>query len=223
MISAMRLSSWVKNLAILPAWFYFEGNDLLSITLVFLAATFFSTGNYLFNEWSDRFQDAAHPTKKNRFFVLHPSRSPWYFLVFSWLVALVLAWGVEGRAIIVILALMLASLLYNSPTIRLKNRAHWDYLLEALNAPFRGLLGWIAAVPDDYAGLPAVLGAYYCLSLSVMLLKRRSEMLYFDKSSDLQLYRPSLVNYNPSLLNLLSVVCLICGIFLGAWAIYWIL
>ena len=219
----MRLSSWVKNLAILPAWLYFAGEDLRSISFVFFAATFFSFGNYLFNEWSDRFQDAAHPAKKIRYFVQHPSRTPWRLLTCCWLASLGFACGADARAMAPILALMLASLLYNSPSIRLKNRAHWDYLLEALNAPLRGLLGWIAAVPDDYAGLPAVLGAYYCLSLSVMLLKRRSEMLYFDKSSDLQLYRPSLVNYNPSLLNLLSVVCLICGIFLGVWAIYWIL
>jgi hypothetical protein len=115
---------------------------------------------------------------------------------------------------------MLASLLYNSPGVRLKNQAHWDYLLEALNAPLRGFLGWIAAGADDWHQLPVVLAAYYFLSLSVMLLKRRSERLAFSQESELLHYRPSLAHYSLIFLKTMAGLSMICGIFFSAWALY---
>jgi decaprenyl-phosphate phosphoribosyltransferase len=220
MISALRPSSWVKNLAILPAWVYFSGSQHFALCIIFLAATAFSAGNYLFNEWSDRFQDAAHPTKKNRFFVRHPSRSPWPILGITWFAALGLA-GSQGLAeLIVLLTLMLASILYNAPGIRIKNRAHLDYLLEALNAPLRGTLGWLAAGAGQKELLPWVLATYFTLSLSVMLLKRRGEVLRFTDPNAMLHYRPSLGSYTSMSLTRLAWICLFSGVFFFAWAIH---
>jgi hypothetical protein len=126
---------------------------------------------------------------------------------------------VDWRSLLAILALMVASIFYNSSLIRIKNSAHWDYLLEALNAPLRGILGWIVADPSDSNNLYQVLAAYYFISLNVMLLKRRFEIELFRDPNQLKKYRPSLTYYTSTTLNVLSLISLFCGIFFSCWAL----
>ena len=148
----------------------------LEILLGCICVVCIASGNYVINEWLDRDFDRHHPTKSARVSVQTPL-NPW--LVYTLWIALVVggvtAAALASRAMLIVACLFaLQGVIYNVPPIRSKDRAVLDVLSEAVNNPFRLLIGWAMV---DATTLPpgSIILAYWLGGAFLMAAKRLSE------------------------------------------------
>jgi hypothetical protein len=80
--------------------------------------------------------------------------------------------------------------LYNVPPFRLKDLSYLDVISEAANNPLRMAVGWAAVVAFSPPPASAVL-AFWGGGIFLMGLKRYSELISNDPSTDLTRYRKS--------------------------------
>lgn len=178
-----RLDHMTKHVFVLPGIalaYVLRGvqndNVLLHVALGFAVAVLIASANYVINEWLDRDFDKHHPTKSARVSVQVPLQphlvyALWFALAAS---GLAVAWLSSPTMFAVAAMFAAQGIVYNVPPIRSKDRAVLDVLSEAVNNPFRLMIGWAMI---DAATIPpsSVIIAYWMGGAFLMAAKRLSE------------------------------------------------
>ncbi len=206
-LSLARVDHWIKQVFVLPgiglAALLTPSHDpwVTRAVIGVLAVCLLASANYVLNEWLDRHHDAQHPLKSSRPAVRFQLRSPGVFALYTALVVLGLGLGVMAinRTFVVLSVLFLvAGALYNTPPLRLKDRALADVVLESFNNPLRLALGWAIVDPST---LPpsSLLLAYWTGGAFLMTIKRLAERRFVVQQAGeeaLVAYRPSIAALN---------------------------
>jgi decaprenyl-phosphate phosphoribosyltransferase len=228
-----RIDHWPKNIFMVPgvllAFVYqykldtssepggFFATTLASLTVTFIALGLSSSANYTLNEWLDRSHDRFHPTKRLRPSVVLKLNPRIVYIQYSLLVtsSLGLANLVGLGVLLLTLALLVMGVLYNVQPLRLKDLAYFDVIAEAANNPIRMAIGWAAVMGVNLPPASAVL-AFWGGGIFLMALKRYSEMIGAELSTDLGRYRKSFRSWTRERLLSFSLFgALICTTFLG--------
>jgi len=174
-------------------------NLAMQVMLGAVVALTIASANYVINEWLDRDFDRHHPTKSARVSVQVPlNPSMVYALYFALLaVGLIAAYSASWAMFGVALLFGSQGIVYNVPPLRSKDRAFIDVLSEAVNNPFRLMIGWAII---DATTLPpgSVIVAYWFGGAFLMTAKRLSEYREIVASHGLDLltmYRKSFRGY----------------------------
>lgn len=211
-LSVARLDHVTKHVFVLPgvALAYLlrgaQSNEL--VTLAFLGlivAVTIASANYTINEYLDRASDRHHPTKSARAAVQTEMSGTLIFV--QWLVLFLV--GVTAAYLagptMLIAALLFAGqgIIYNVRPIRTKDYAYLDVLSEAVNNPFRLMIGW--AIVDPATLPPAsIILTYWFAGAFLMGSKRLSEYREIVASHGkevLSRYRRSFEGYTEINLN----------------------
>lgn len=204
-IQIARVDHWFKNVFMAPGValaFLVEPatrdwDNVPLLLLALLATCLTASSNYVINEIIDAKTDAFHPLKKMRPLASGEIKPKWAYV--EWLLlgglGLLLGWFISVPFFLVILALWIQGFCYNVPPIRTKELPVLDVLSEAINNPFRLLLGWygVGAVGFPHS---SILLAYWLLGAFLMSTKRLAE---FRKIGDPVLaaqYRASFAFYD---------------------------
>jgi len=170
-----------------------------NIVLGLIVAVAIASANYTINEYLDRASDRHHPTKKLRAAVQTEMSgrivlAQWLFLL---AIGLTAAWLTSTTMLIVAILFAGQGVVYNVRPIRTKDVPYLDVLSEAVNNPFRLLIGWAMIDPQT---LPpgSILLAYWFGGAFLMGAKRLSEYreIVAGHGKDLlALYRKSFAGY----------------------------
>ncbi len=202
-ISLARVDNWTKNLLMFAGiGLAYVLNDVsvpadwLSVFYVLLSLCLASSANYVLNEAIDAQSDAFHPLKKSRAAVkYHLSKkvitAEYMLLALS---ALLLSSLVHSYLFYTICFYIICAWAYNIPPVRLKDKAYFDVLLEAINYPIRILLGWMCVTPDILAPSSLLIIAW-SVGAFAMSLKRLAEFQLFESKEKASQYRKSYANY----------------------------
>ena len=236
-IEIARPDHWFKQIFMLPGVVFavYDSPELLSwgiiptLLLALLATCLVASSYYTINEILDAPMDALHPVKKNRPIPsgrvnLKIAYTEWILLG---LTGLVLGWHINFFFFLSLLSLLIMSLLYNIPPIRLKDLPYLDVLSESINNPLRLLLGWFA-VNDAYAPTLSLIMAFWMIGAFFMSVKRYAEYRRIGNALVAEKYRKSFSYYNQHrlILNMVyyaSAFGLFFGIFLVRYRIELIL
>jgi 4-hydroxybenzoate polyprenyltransferase len=172
------------------------------VVLGMVCAVCIASANYVINEWLDRDFDKHHPTKSARVSVQVPLKPGlvyglWLILASAGLAAAALS----STTMLVVGGLFLSQgIFYNVPPLRTKDRAILDVLSEAVNNPFRLMIGWAMI---DAATIPpsSIIIAYWLGGAFLMAAKRLSEYRDIVASHGAELlaqYRKSFAQYTES-------------------------
>lgn len=178
-----RLDHMTKHVFVLPGIalaYVLRGvqndNVLVHVVLGFAVAVLIASANYVINEWLDRDFDKHHPTKSARVSVQVPLQPHFVYALWFALAAsgLAVAWLSSPTMLAVAAMFAAQGVVYNVPPIRSKDRAVLDVLSEAVNNPFRLMIGWAMI---DAATIPpsSVIIAYWMGGAFLMAAKRLSE------------------------------------------------
>lgn len=236
-IEIARPDHWFKQIFMLPGVVFavYDSPELLSreiiptLLLALLATCLVASSYYTINEILDAPMDALHPVKKNRPIPsgrvnLKIAYTEWILLG---LTGLVLGWHINLFFFLSLLSLLIMSLLYNIPPIRLKDLPYLDVLSESINNPLRLLLGWFA-VNDAYPPTLSLIMAFWMIGAFFMSVKRYAEYRRIGDALVAEKYRKSFSYYNQHrlILNMVyyaSAFGLFFGIFLVRYRIELIL
>lgn len=236
-IEIARPDHWFKQIFMLPGVVFavYDSPELLSwgiiptLLLALLATCLVASSYYTINEILDAPMDALHPVKKNR-----PIPSGRVNLKIAYtecillgLTGLVFGWHINLFFFLSLLSLLIMSLLYNIPPIRLKDLPYLDVLSESINNPFRLLLGWFA-VNNAYPPTLSLIMAFWMIGAFFMSVKRYAEYMRIGDALVAEKYRKSFSYYNEYrlILNMVyyaSAFGLFFGIFLVRYRIELIL
>lgn len=180
-------------------------NLWLSVLAGLVTAVCIASANYVINEYLDRESDKHHPTKSARASVQRDVKgsiviAEWVALVCVGLFAAYLAGPVM---LCVAVAFALQGIVYNVPPIRTKDKRFLDVLSEAVNNPFRLLIGWAMVDPTTLPPSSIIL-AYWFGGAFLMGAKRLSEYREITASHGKELlarYRKSFATYSEISLN----------------------
>jgi 4-hydroxybenzoate polyprenyltransferase len=200
-----------------------------TLLLALLATCLIASSYYTINEIIDAPMDALHPVKKDRPVPsgrvnLKVAYGEWILLG---LIGLVLGWHINLSFFLSLLSLLIMSLLYNIPPIRLKDLPYLDVLSESINNPLRLLLGWFA-VNDAYPPTLSLIIAFWMIGAFFMSVKRYAEYRKLGDALVAAKYRKSFTYYNEyrlilSMVYYASAFGLFFGIFLVRYRIELIL
>ncbi len=236
-IEIARPDHWFKQIFMLPGVVFavYDSPELLSLEIIptlllaLLATCLIASSYYTINEIIDAPMDALHPVKKNRPVPsgrvnLKVAYTEWILLG---LTGLVLGWHINLFFFLSLLSLLIMSLLYNIPPIRLKDLPYLDVLSESINNPLRLLLGWFA-VNDAYPPTLSLIMAYWMIGAFFMSVKRYAEYMRIGDALVAEKYRKSFSYYNEyrlilSMVYYASAFGLFFGIFLVRYRIELIL
>jgi 4-hydroxybenzoate polyprenyltransferase len=137
----------------------------------------------------------------------------------QWLVlgviGLVLAFAVNVPVGLASAALWFMGIVYNTPPIRLKDRAYLDVLSESINNPLRLAVGWHACGTLKPPTLSVVV-AYWMFGAFMMAVKRFAEMRHIGDDAVAADYRLSFGYYNqPRLQMSILFYAALFGMFSG--------
>ena len=236
-IEIVRPDHWFKQIFMLSGVVFavYDSPELLSweiiptLLLALLATCLIASSYYTINEILDAPMDAIHPVKKNRPIPsgrvnLKIAYTQWILLG---LTGLVLGWHINLFFFLSLLSLLIMSLLYNIPPIRLKDLPYLDVLCESINNPLRLLLGWFA-VNDAYPPTLSLIMAFWMIGAFFMSVKRYAEYKRIGDTLVAEKYRKSFSYYNEyrlilSMVYYASAFGLFFGIFLVRYRIELIL
>jgi 4-hydroxybenzoate polyprenyltransferase len=214
-VSIARLDHVTKHVFVLPGILLayllrgVQTNDLVSMALLgLIVAISIASANYTINEYLDRASDRHHPTKSARAAVQTEMSGTIVFL--QWLLLLVvgLTAGYLAGTVMLITAVLFAAqgIFYNVRPIRTKDVPYLDVLSEAVNNPFRLMIGWAIVDPTTLPPSSIIL-AYWFGGAFLMGSKRLSEYREIVASHGKELlarYRKSFHGYTE--INLTSSV-----------------
>ncbi len=179
----MRLDHATKHIFILPGVLLAvllrglqTDNVIATVALGLVVAITIASANYTINEFLDRESDKHHPTKSARAAVQREMSGPLVFV--QWLVLLAIgiaaANAVSPTMLVVAVLFAAQGVIYNVRPIRTKDVPFLDVLSEAVNNPFRLMIGWAMIDP---ATLPpsSIILAYWFGGAFLMGAKRLSE------------------------------------------------
>lgn len=182
-LSVARLDHVTKHVFILPGVMLayllrgtHTGNLLLTVLLGLVVAITIASANYTINEYLDRASDRHHPTKSTRAAVQTEMSGTVVF--FQWLVLFVIGVtaGYLAGTTMLITALLFAAqgIFYNVRPMRTKDVPYLDVLSEAVNNPFRLMIGWAMIDPSTLPPSSIIL-SYWFGGAFLMGSKRLSE------------------------------------------------
>jgi 4-hydroxybenzoate polyprenyltransferase len=149
-----RVDHWVKNLFVVPGIVVAVGWHLgdqavlrglgWRVVLGLLACGIVASSNYTLNEAIDGPYDLYHPAKRLRPIPTGEVRvthalAQWMILGAA---GIALAFAINRRFVLTMLALWIMGCAYNIPPVRTKDVPFVDVLTEALNNPIRMVAGW---------------------------------------------------------------------------------
>lgn len=230
-VSVARLDHVTKHIFVLPGVllaFILSGvhtpNIAVSAVLGLIVVVCVASANYTINEFLDRESDRHHPTKKMRAAVQTEMSGTIIFVQWLALVGIGVAAAATASATMLLVAIMFAAqgIVYNVRPLRTKDIAYLDVLSEAVNNPFRLMIGWV--VIDPFTLPPtSVLLAYWFGGAFLMGAKRLSEYreIVAGYSKELlTLYRRSFAGYDEiSLTASVFAYALLSTAFLGIFLI----
>lgn len=167
----MRPAEWSKsllNMAVAVAFAGFMYNISFSYELFLLGAAsvcLLWSGLYTLNDYTDRFEDAAHPLKRIR--AIPSGRVPAKFALFlsialiatSFSLGFIIAFATRHALFIIcLLAMLVNQILYTMKPFNFKKRRILDLISGSLiNPVFRFYSGWVLFVPNMNAPILALL------------------------------------------------------------------
>ncbi len=159
-IKIMRPRQWFKSLYIvfgaIPAIFLMPADIMLIVWLSSLGIInmiMMQGVIYTINDISDADKDRFHPKKKLRPIASGrmTKKEGCIFAVFLFLAALLLAYAIDIRILIVDLLLLANSLLYNKRPFKFREKKYFDVFTTAANFPLRVMVGWYLFEPFNQA------------------------------------------------------------------------
>ena len=217
-VSIARLDHVTKHVFVVPgillAWLLrgVQTQNLpLTMTLGFIVAVAIASANYTINEFLDRESDRHHPTKSARAAV--QTQMSGTLVLVQWVgllvVGLTAAWLESWTMLIIALLFAAQGILYNVRPLRTKDVPFLDVLSEAVNNPFRLMIGWAMLDPGT---LPpsSIMLAYWFGGAFLMGAKRLSEyrQIVASHGKDLLVsYRRSFGGYTEVSLTTLVLMC----------------
>lgn len=195
-IRLLRVKDWYKNVTVLLgfilALYYTNTNITLNFFMSISLALFFtcilSSSNYILNAINDKEYDKKHPIKKNRplpkniIKTHHAMIAMIMLLMLSMFLSLLLG---NMLVSISLFGLFIASILYNTPPIRLKDKPYADVISESINNPIRFLIGWF--IVTNIVPTILLLMLVWVLGGYLMTKKRLNELI--DSKEMLCAYR----------------------------------
>jgi decaprenyl-phosphate phosphoribosyltransferase len=204
LLKLSRPYQYVKNLFIfLPAFFAFEVTNINLMTdalISFLAFSLIASAVYIINDWSDRKEDALHPTKKNRPIASGKvsSLQAFGFLVILLISGLLLAYTVSITVLYLIIAYLFMNVFYS---LKLKAIAIVDIMTISTGFVIRLFVG--SEATEVYLS-QWIIVITFLLALFLALAKRRDDVLIFLKTE--QKMRKAVNGYNLKLLDAAMVM-----------------
>lgn len=182
-LSVARLDHVTKHVFVLPGVMLAfllrrtQTDDIAIMALLgMIVAVTIASANYTINEYLDRASDRHHPTKSSRAAVQTEMSGSLIFI--QWLVLVVIgitASYYAGRTMLLTAILFAAQgIVYNVRPIRTKDFAYLDVLSEAVNNPFRLMIGWAVVDPSTLPPASIIL-TYWFAGAFLMGSKRLSE------------------------------------------------
>lgn len=180
----MRVYQWTKNLLVLAALIFaaqaHHPDKLISALIAFASFCLASSATYLFNDWRDRENDRAHPTKCKR-----PQASgemgpafAWILIVALFVGALALAWQLPIAFLGTLVFYIVLTLAY---TLALKDVVIVDVMVVSLGFVTRALAGAVA-IQVEFSNWLIVCSFFLALFLS--LNKRRNELTLLEEEAE---------------------------------------
>ncbi|MHA2610688.1 MAG: UbiA prenyltransferase family protein [bacterium JZ-2024 1] len=195
LIQTLRPAQWVKNLLLFaPLLFTQRYRNLSDFLLVLLGAllwSFISSASYLINDWVDKEKDLKHPRKSQRPYTSGKISSG--EMLFTLIILLTLgfsfAFSLNREFFLVMLIYFFLSVGYS---VQGQKWAILEIFLVAFGYVLRVAGG---AVILNVSISPWILLCSFCLSLTLVLGKRRAELLYGGNT------RTVLAHYSPALID----------------------
>ena len=213
-IKALRPAHWIKNGFIFaPAFFGQKLPEVLwgsSIWLIFLGFSLASSLVYIFNDWTDLEYDREHPVNKKR-----PMASGLISRTFSLNLFLILSIGLLvtlffTKAWLPMVIYVGINLLYSQ---FLKN----IFILDLIVVSFGFILRfWAGALASEVVLSMWLIGLTFLLALSLILSKRRAEILLWTNESP----RSKILIYKNYLLVINCSIYILVGLILVLYLIY---
>lgn len=211
-LAIARLDHATKHVFILPGVLLavllrgVQTDNLLAMAVLgTITAVAIASANYVINEFLDRESDRYHPTKSARSAVQHEMSGAIVFV--EWLafltVGLVAAAAASPTMLIVAILFAGQGIVYNVRPLRSKDVAYLDVLSEAVNNPFRLMIGWAMIDPGTLPPSSVIL-AYWFGGAFLMGSKRLSEYREIVASHGKDLlarYRRSFAGYTETSLT----------------------
>lgn len=205
LITTMRPKQWIKNAIVFAGLVFSKSfldiNSVIKVVFTFCLFSVISGVVYVINDIIDREKDMLHPVKRNRPIAsgrLKP-REALLFSVILLIVALILAYALDIKLLLILVAYFILVCLYS---LVLKNIIIVDVLAISIGFVLR-TLGGTEVIDVDIS--PWLLLCTTLLSLFLALNKRKNELLVL--SGDAANHRKILDKYTPQLIdNMLSVV-----------------
>jgi decaprenyl-phosphate phosphoribosyltransferase len=217
-ISILRPNNWIKNLVIiLPAFFAgsllsISYNELLNISVTFLAFCLSSSMIYVINDVNDVEKDRAHPKKLKRPIANGDVSKTKAYMIVAVLALFILLtlFLLPNQVIYYIVAYIIMNLFY---CFGMKNIAIVDVTSISLGFVFRVMAGGEAA---NIITTHWIIILIFLLMFSIALAKRRDDLILTEGSNDI--YRKSQSGYNIPFIDIAKTISF--AVTLVAYIIY---
>lgn len=198
-IKLARPHQYTKNLFIfLPAFFAFQLTNtelMLNALMAFLAFSFLASAVYVLNDWVDRAEDAAHPTKCKRPIAsgrINPMQAAGFLIVLL-LVGLSLAYSLGNSVLYLVLGYLILNIAYS---FKLKHVPIIDIVVISIGFVVRLFVGSEAT---DVELSHWIIVMTFLLAIFLSLAKRRDDVLIYLKTD--QKMRKVIDGYNLKFLD----------------------
>jgi len=216
LFSIFRIKRWYQNIIVIAGAIL--ALELLKLNMAdyyknifyaFIAVCLVASANYGINEVLDAKSDRHHPEKKNRAVAsgrVSKSLATW-LSVFLYIVGFAVIFQLDNwRSGLVLFLFFLGAILYNVPPFRFKDRPYLDFTFEAVNSPFRILLGWYAVAEKIFPSSFVI--AVWFLGIFLMAAKRFGDVRLIKDRAELANYRKSQKYYTEKKLLIAMIASL---------------
>ena len=225
-IRIMRLDHWIKQLFILPGFFFADllinekiaAEYISNLIIAFFAVSLIASANYVINEWLDAEFDKFHPTKKNRSVVTEDVKGSVVWILWGVLTCagFFIGYLINFYSLLMLVWLWLMGIAYNVKPLRTKDIFILDVLTESINNMIRLLLGWFIVFNEtENPVLPpiSIVIGYWMLGAFLMAIKRYAEYCMIDNPNLAGKYRKSFKSYSEKSLLTSAFFYAMCSVF----------
>ena len=225
-IRIMRLDHWIKQLFILPGFFFADllinekiaAEYISNLIIAFFAVSLIASANYVINEWLDAEFDKFHLTKKNRSVVTEDVKGSVVWILWGVLTCagFFIGYLINFYFLLMLVWLWLMGIAYNVKPLRTKDIFILDVLTESINNMIRLLLGWFIVFNEtENPVLPpiSIVIGYWMLGAFLMAIKRYAEYRMIDNPNLAGKYRKSFKSYSEKSLLMSAFFYAMCSVF----------
>lgn len=203
-IRLLRPAQWTKNVVVLAGLVFGRQIDepgaIWNTALAIVSFCLASSAGYIVNDLIDRDRDRLHPAKRHRPIASGEVSSGQAVSLAAGLLAIsaVIAFGVSGWLLIVVLAYVMTSLVYS---MVLKHVVILDVVTIGVGFVLRAVAG---AVAVGTPASPWLLGCTFLLAVFIGFGKRKNELVVLGTEANR--HRPTLSGYRGFMVDALFVV-----------------